>query len=83
MIIQLSNLEICDRVSQKNLTHQPKELDNHKRDINECKPSGFFLIILQHCRLASGYNRNQLFISDVGYEIKNQAVPKRMTFVPK
>ena len=42
-----------------------------------------FLIIYQHPRFASGYDQNQLIISDVSKENKHRVVPKQMIIVPK
>ena len=41
------------------------------------------LVILQHPRFASGYDQNQLIITDVSKENKHRVVPKLMITVPK
>ena len=41
------------------------------------------LVILQHPRFASGYDQNQLFISDVSGENKHRVVAELMITVPK
>ena len=41
------------------------------------------LVILQHPRFASGYDQNQLIITDVSKENKHRVVPKLMIIVPK
>ena len=39
--------------------------------------------IFQHPRFASGYDQNQLLITDVSEENKHRVVPKLMIAVPK
>ena len=41
------------------------------------------LVILHHPRFASGYDQNQLIITDVSTENKHRIVPKLMITVPK
>ena len=41
------------------------------------------LVILQHPRFASGYDQNQLIITDVSKENKHRVVPKLMIAAPK
>ena len=42
-----------------------------------------FLNHFQHPRFASGYDQNQLIITDVSQENKHQVIPKLMITVPK
>ena len=65
------------------LTHQPKEVVNQNSDIYEWKRRGIFLLIFYHPRFASGYDQNQLFITDVSKENRHRKVPKLMITVPK
>ena len=67
----------------KKLTHQPKEVVNQNGDINEWKRRGIFLLIFYHLRFASGYDQNQLIITDVSKENKRRVVTKVMITVPK
>ena len=77
-------MEVLDHARQiEELTHQPKELVNQNGDINEWKRRGFFLLIFYHPRFASGYDQNQLVITDVSNENKHRVVPKLMIIVPK
>ena len=41
------------------------------------------LVILQHPRFASGYDQNQLVITDISKENKHRVVPKLMKIAPK
>ena len=43
----------------------------------------YFLNHFQHPRFASGYDQNQLIITDVSKENKHRVVPKPMIIVPK
>ena len=53
-------------------------------DINEWKRRGIFLLIFfYHPRFASGYDQNQLIVTDVSKENKHRIVPKPMITVPK
>ena len=62
---------------------QPKEVVNQNGDINEWKRRGIFVLILYHPRFASGYDQNQLIITDVSRENKHRVVPKLMKITPK
>ena len=42
-----------------------------------------YLVIFQHPRFASGYDQNQLIITDVSKENRHRVVPKLMIIVPK
>ena len=59
------------------------EFVNQNGDIYEQKRRGIFLNLFQHPGFASGYDQNQLIISDVRKKNKHRAVPKLMNIVPK
>ena len=43
----------------------------------------YFLTHFDHRRFASGYDQNQLIITDVSEENRHRVVPKLMIIVPK
>ena len=51
--------------------------------VNELETKRYFLTHFYHPRFASGYDQNELIITDVSKENKHRIVPKLMISVPK